>query len=78
METEDTVMSPELQTFYKENQLAGLEWQAEISYKAGKQVGINDVVDWLKLHQAESTKEFVVYCMGKEGWQVKLKEWGVE
>jgi hypothetical protein len=35
MKAEDTVISPELQVVYKENQLAGLEWQAEISFKAG-------------------------------------------
>ena len=48
MEARDTVMSPELQEVYgcdKPQHLAGLEWQAEISFKAGTNTERNQ---WIK------------------------------
>ena len=71
MKAIDTVMSLELQKIYECNQIAGLEWQAEISFKAG----IKEVVDWIWFNpQLTKHQNWQNY----PEWQAKLKEWGIE
>ncbi len=48
-------------------------------YRCGKQSGIKEVVNWIKLHwiskssHGEGTYEFLI-----SEWQSKLKSWGIE
>ena len=50
-----------------------IEDVAESSFKAG----IREVVEWLGLHQSETTRQFVGFTICTENWQAKLKEWGI-
>lgn len=75
----ETVMSPELQKVYECNQLAGLEWQAHITWAArdqeieqARQGGRREVVEWIL-----KTGTCPECGMGIETkvWQAQLKEW---
>jgi hypothetical protein len=77
MKSDDTVMSPELLKVYEGNIQAAIEWQAEVSFKAG----IKEVTDWLNINTCklydEHHIEFYTY-IPMDKWQVKLKEWGIK
>jgi len=52
-----------------------LEEQKVCRQRLQYQAGIREVVEWLKRHRTETTKEFVDFTILKEKWQAKLKEW---
>lgn len=93
MESNDTVMSPAEREFYKENVLAGLEWQAEISFKAGYDQAMLECgrANGLALREGKEMgiKEVVEAIKTNDPWLyshlinsiemlAKLKEWGIE
>ena len=40
--------------------------------------GIKEVVDWIKKYRSESTREFICLTFSREGFESKLKEWGLQ
>ncbi len=46
-------------------------------YKAGKQAGIKEVVEWIEGKNHHDRTESYYEFYGLE-WQAKLKEWGIE
>ena len=52
-----------------------LNAQAEISFKAGQQEGMKEVVEFLNKHRQGITT-YGVYIPDDE-WEAKLKEWGI-
>ncbi len=103
MEAKDTVMKPNqiveaMSEWKDDNGIAWEDWntvmtkQAEISFKAGKQVGIKEVVDWIKTNSSlfiagrdieklagSNNREATSYypIIKYLDWQAKLKEWGI-
>ncbi len=51
-----------------------VEIQAELAFKAGQK----RVVEWIMKYRSETTREFMGFTITRDGWQSKLKEWGVE
>jgi len=47
-------------------------------FDKGKKAGIKEVVRWIGLHRTETTREFVGFIIGRDNWQAKLKEWGID
>ena len=83
---EDTVMSDkELELYHfkpMENKRRVAEAQAEASFKAGREVGIRGVVEWLMTNAHKvvevSTSKHLGWQVHTKDWQDKLKEWGIE
>jgi len=83
MESEDTILSEELQKVYgfdKPQHLAGLEWQAAITapifFGEGRKAGIKEVVEWISEHQIGNA--FSAISIPRFNYQTKLKEWGIK
>jgi len=77
MKANDTVMSKGLQEVYgcvQPQHIAGLEWQAEISFKAGIKEVVDDIVNAMDTSKIGYTIATVEKCLEK--WEAKLKEWG--
>ena len=50
------------------------EAQAEVSFKAGREAGIREVVEWVNLHKFIASP-WNYYEFSDKEWQNKLKEW---
>ena len=58
------------------DELVTLKWAdnyAKQNYKAGKQAGLKEVVEWIEQYEQSSCKG--VFSMPVDVWQAKLKEW---
>jgi hypothetical protein len=52
--------------------------QAEASFKAGQQVGRQEVADWVKEYGNLNGSITSGISINRMNWGIKLKEWGIE
>ena len=83
MEAKNTVMTRRQQVECSHNPVGELrerdmcEAQAEISFKAGKQVGLEEVVEWVKYVGLKGNDPLGRLLIGGREWQAKLKSWNI-
>lgn len=68
-------MDEQTEISFKAGSALSLEKQG-LAYLEGKQMGIKEVVDWVKEHRFDSIHTSAFRVVESE-WQSKLKEWGI-